>query len=159
MVAMDVISFASPRSVSGAHTLAAKPAFGTGFVLVPSPPEGERGRVRGRRSCGKLLRQKVCDANQRGGRGQRSYRRGRTEELDGAIDPTMRALHRRARLAMHLERTIDEVCDPVLPDASPSVQPPFDTVEPQARLGDLDDESSGRGVRANVVKRNTSHDG
>src|SRR5262249_9384221 len=71
----------------------------------------------------------------------------------------MRALRSRVRLAMHLERTIDEVCDPVLPDARPSVQASFDTVEPQAGLGDLDDESSGRRMRADVVKGNTSHDG
>src|SRR5690242_17306192 len=62
------------------------------------------------------------------------------------------------RLAMHLEHTLDDVRDPVVLDAGPSVKAALDTVQAQARIGDLDDEGSGRRVRADVITRTADHD-
>ena len=60
---------------------------------------------------------------------------------------------------MHLERPIDEVHDPVLVQAGPRVDRRLEAaVEPQARVGDLDDERRRRGVGGDVVERRAGDD-
>ena len=50
---------------------------------------------------------------------------------------------------MHLEHALDEIRNPVLGEAGSRVEADLETpIEPEARVGDLDNERRGRGVSA-----------